>query len=77
MPMSNKEDSPLQLGLYLAHSSRNRDDIEREFPDVKSGEGVVMECWATPFNHPGADFCILVLNDGDGKKVESKRVSGY
>ena len=72
--MPQLSNSPLP-GLYLAHTTRNAEDFKREFPDVKSG--AVMECWATPFNYPGADFCILVLNDENGNKIESKRVSGY
>jgi hypothetical protein len=72
--LSNKEDSPLP-GLFLAHSSRNVEDFKREFPDVKSGS--IMECWATPFSYPGADFCVLVIKNKAGTKLESKRVSGY
>lgn len=63
--------------LYLSHISYSDCDIIREFPSVKLQNGMEIECWGTPFSYKGGDFCILVLNDVNGNKVESKRVSGY
>lgn len=63
--------------LYLAHLMSNEYDIAREFPNVRIQDGMEIECWGTPFSYKGGDFCILVLNDENGNKIESKRVSGY
>ena len=65
--------------LYLAHLMSSDYDIMREFPNVRLENGMEIECWGTPFNYSYGkkDFCILVLNDVYGNKIDSKKVNGY